>query len=469
MLNTLRSRFILGHTLPLLVIVPLTGIALIYVLETQVLLANLATETKSQAVLLAQLATDYPDIWTDSLRAQAFVRRFQPDLTVHIVLLTPQGRVLASGVSADELGNPILGAPGLNEALTGQLSVQTDYSQRLDAQVVDAFVPVYGLDQHIIGVIRLTHQLVGVYDQFYRLRLFIAGILGVALVLGAGVGLLLALNLERPLRQLTESIYHLASGEPMVSLPEQGPAEMRMLVHTFNSVVERLHALEGMRRQLLANLVHELGTPLGALNSAITALQTGAAEQTMLREDLIAGMADEVHHLRRLLDDLARLYDQFLGTLRLSFERVALSEWLPPVLTTWQAAAEAKGLQWQTQIPDDLPTLQIDADRVAQILGNLLSNAVKYTKTGGIVSITAKRVNSQVCICIKDTGAGIPMDEQPRIFDPFYRGRASGRFAEGMGLGLTIAMNLAQAHGGKLEVESELGKGSYFTLWLPMK
>jgi histidine kinase len=102
-------------------------------------------------------------------------------------------------------------------------------------------------------------------------------------------------------------------------------------------------------------------------------------------------------------------------------------------------------------------------------LGNPLTNADKYTKTGGIVSITAKRVNSQVCICVKDTDAGIPMDEQPRIFDPFYRRRASGRFAKGMGLGLTIAMNLAEAHGGKLEMASELGKGSYFTLGLPMK
>ncbi len=470
MLNTLRSRFILSHTLPLLVIVPLMGIALIYVLETQVLLVNLAADAKSQAVILAQLATDHPDIWSDPTRAQAFVRQVQPGMTANIMLLDTQGRLLASGNPADNqrTANPIT-SPGMNEALAGQVSVQTDYSQRLDAEIVDVFVPVHGNNQQVIGVIRLTHLFAGVADQFSRLRLFIAVILGMALLIGAGVGLVLALNLERPLRQLTESVYHLASGESKVSLPEQGPSEMRTLLRAFNTVVDRLHTLEETRRQLLSNLVHELGTPLGALNSGIQALQGGAIEHTALREELLTGMADEVHHLRRLLADLARLYDQVSGTLRLSLGPLALNEWLPHILATWQMAAQAKSLQWQPQIADNLPIVRADPDRLAQVLGNLLSNAIKYTKSGGTISITAKREANRVCICVSDTGVGIPADELALIFNPFYRGRAGGRFAEGMGLGLTIAQNLMIAQGGNLEVESTPGKGSRFTLWLPVQ
>jgi signal transduction histidine kinase len=469
MLDTLRSRFILSHTLPLLVIVPLMGIALIYILETQVLLVNLAAETKSQALILGQLANEYPDLWTNPATAQAFVRQAQTGSTARVMLVDAQGRLLASGNSSDDQrGSNLLTVAGMSEALAGRESVQTNYSQRLDAEIVDVFVPVRGSNQQVIGVIRLTHPLGGVYAQFSRLRLFIAGILGVALVLGAGVGLVLALNLERPLRQLTQAVYHLASGEPKEPLPEQGPAEMRVLLRAFNTVVERLHGLEETRRQLLSNLVHELGTPLGALNSGILALQRGAVEQAALRQELLAGMADEVQHLRRLLDDLAQLYDQLVGNVNLNPQPVALGEWLPRLLTTWQQAAQAKGLKWQTQLADDLPTLQADPDRLAQILGNLISNAIKYTRAGGSVSVTARCEDSQVCLCVSDTGVGIPADEQVRVFQPFYRGRAGGRFAEGMGLGLTIAQDLARAHGGRLEMDSTPGKGSRFTLWLPI-
>ena len=242
---------------------------------------------------------------------------------------------------------------------------------------------------------------------------------------------------------------------------------MRTLLRTFNTFVERLRALEENRRQLLSNLVHELGTPLGALNSGIQALQGGAVEQAALRQDLIADMVVEVQRLRRLLDDLARLYDQLLGTLRLELAPIQLGEWLPRVLTTWQTAAHAKGLEWQSDLENNLPTIQADSDRLVQILGNLISNAIKYTKSGGTITVTAKRDAGRVCICVSDTGVGIPTDEQQLIFNPFYRGRTGGRFAEGMGLGLTIAQNLAVAHGGKLQVESTPGKGSRFSLWLP--
>ncbi len=469
MLDTLRSRFVVSHALPLLLIVPLTGIALIYVLETQVLLPSLATETQGEAVLLAEMVSDDPGVWSNSASAQAFVHRVQNDLSARIMLLDAQGRLLGSSDPNDaaRLGQPLAFA-GLNRILAGQSSVHTNYSEHLDSESADAFVPVFGASHQVIGVVRLTHQLASVFERFLRLRVFIGAVLGVALVLGAMVGFILALNLERPLQQLTQSVNRLSEGQELTPMFEQGAKEVRVLLHAFNTMTERLRMSEETRRQLLSNLVHELGTPLGALNSGLQAMRGGAAEQPELRQELLVGMEEEVRQLRRLLDDLARLYDRVLGAVKLNLQPLALNEWLPRALTTWRQAAQAKGLQWNVEIPAELPVVRADADRLAQILGNLLSNAIKYTPGGGAISVAAQREVDRVGICITDTGIGIPSDEQAVIFTPFYRGRSGGRFAEGMGLGLTIANDLATAHGGRLEVESTPGQGSRFRLWLPI-
>ena len=469
MLNTLRSRFILSHALPLLLVVPLMGIALIYVLETQVLLPAVGSETQAEAILVAELASDHPDIWASAPNAQAFVQRVQRDVPARIMLLDAQGRLLASSDPADaaRVGKR-LAEPGLNEDLAGQTSVHTDYSQHLDSQTADAFVPVLGANHQVIGVVRVTYQLASVFERFLRLRVFVGAIAVLALILGAAVGLILALNVERPLQQLTQSVYSLSLGHELTPLPEQGTTEVRVLLHAFNTLTERLRTLEETRRLLLSNLVHELGTPLGALNSGIQALRRGAVEEADLRQELLAGMEDEVRHLRRLLDDLARLHDQVLGGVKLKVQPLALDDWLGRVLAPWREAAQAKGLHWNVEIPGDLPVVQADADRLAQVLGNLLSNAIKYTQADGTITVAARGEGNRVCICVSDTGIGIPPAEQALIFNPFYRGRSGGPFAEGMGLGLTIARDLVTAHGGRLEVESVPGQGSRFQIWLPV-
>jgi two-component system sensor histidine kinase BaeS len=470
MLNTLRRRFILSHALPLLLIIPLMGIALVYVLETQVLLPNLYNEAKEEAMLIAETAADHPGIWYDPAQAQAFVTRVEPYLKDRVMLLDPRGHLLASSDSDDveRLGQS-LEIPGLAEALAGKVSGRTFYSQRLREETVDVLVPVVGPDQHVAGVIRLTYRLASIYEQFLRLRSFIAGVLAVGLLLGAAVGWVLALNLERPLQQVTQAIYRLASGQQLTPLPEQGPEEIRLLSQAVNTLVGRLQTLERARRQLLANLVHELGRPLGALHSAIQALQSGADEDVALRQELLMGMEAEVHRLERLLDDLTHLHDRVLGTLELICQPTALSNWLPGVLVTWREAAQAKRLHWEATVPTDLPTLEVDPDRLAQALGNLLSNAIKYTSPGGTVSVGAGVKDGAVWIRVSDTGLGIPPEEQAQIFTPFYRGYRGRRFPQGMGLGLNITRDLVAAHGGRLELESTPGLGSHFTIWLPSK
>jgi signal transduction histidine kinase len=469
MLRTLRGRYVLSHVLPLLIAVPLMGTALLYGLETQVLLANLASEVQGQALLTARITAGHPDIWNDPAKAQALVDNIDPDIEARVMLLDPGCQLLASSdpTDSDRVGYQ-LQAPGCAIALNGEVSVSNAYSQRLHDEIVDVLVPVLGTDGQVAGIVRLSHERINVLERFLRLRYVIVGVLLGGLLLGAVAGWVLALNMEQPLREVTETVSQLADGRRLTLLPERGPLEIHRLITSVNSLVERLHSLEQARQQLLSNLVHELGRPLGALHSAIEALLGHSGENPAVRRELLSGMDTEVDQLGRLLDDLARLHDQELGMLELSRRPVDLSEWLRHMAAPWREMAQARGLHWKTAVPSDLPALEVDPERLGQAVGNLLSNAIKYTPRKGTVSLSAGVEKEEVWIRVSDTGRGILPSEQGRIFAPFYRSQRGRRFPQGMGLGLNIAQGMLAAHGGRIEVESTPGLGSHFTLWLPL-
>ena len=206
-----------------------------------------------------------------------------------------------------------------------------------------------------------------------------------------------------------------------------------------------------------------------SLRSAIQALAKGAGDDPQLLSDLTTGMDEETARLQNILEELAHLHDQILGSLELHSESVDLGEWLPIVILPWSEAAAEKRLDWQTEIPSDLPTIEVDRLRFAQVIGNLLSNAIKYTPSGGRVDISAGRNDGALWIRIADNGPGIPDEEHEKIFQPFYRGDQGRRIKQGMGLGLSIARDLTIAHGGYIDLETQPGEGSAFTIWLPLE
>ncbi len=465
-MRTLRGRLILSHILPLLLVIPLVAAALVYILETQSQLTSLADEMVAQGATTANMASTQPVIWADSAEAQRFVTLYSVQSRSQVMLFDANGDLLA----ASEVGSGQLGqTPDLADvyaALAGEREVHVNYSTSLQAEIVQVLVPVVGPNQEVMGAVHMTQGLSQLHERFTGLRRLIIGTLLVGLVLGVVLGLVLALSLGRSLQRVTDAIYGVATGQQWETLPEQDPEEIRMLLRAFNTLIEQLKLLEESRRHLLANLVHELGRPLGAVQSALHALLNGAEEEPELRRDLLEGMDDQVQRLRPLVDSLADLHGQVLGSLELNREPVSLSVWLPRAVIPWRQAAHDKGLYWEINIPDSLPLVEIDPDRLAQALGNLLSNAIKYTPEGTI-SIEAEAKRDQVAISIVDSGIGIAPSEQERIFEPFYRSQRDRRFPQGMGLGLSIARDLVVAHGGTLTVESVPGEGSRFVILLP--
>lgn len=466
-MRSLRARLILSHIIPLLIVIPLVGIALTYLLETQVLLAGLSTELERQALLVAAVASDYPEIWFEQDEAQAFADMVGGRLSARVSLLRADGVLLAStDLTHQTLVGQQMDVPALSELILTGSAVRVDYGEQPGTGAAEVLVPAI-IGPRLVGVIQLTDPLSNVYERFPRTRTLIASVVLGGLVLGMVIGWLFAVSLGRTLRRATDTIQQMASGQALAPVSEQGPQEVRLLLHAFNTLTGRLQNLEKARQRLLANLVHELGRPLGALLSATQALSAGASGDPELRKELLSGMETETMRMQRLLDDITHLYDQTPGSLELERKPVALHSWLGNVLGPWREATRDQQLSWHVDLPDDLPVVEIDSDRLAQALENVTSNAVKYTPSGGTATVTAGMDAGQVWIRVSDNGPSITSEEQERIFTPFYRGSAGKRFPQGMGLGLSIARDLVAAHNGRIELESAPGTGSVFTICIP--
>jgi signal transduction histidine kinase len=313
----------------------------------------------------------------------------------------------------------------------------------------------------------LTQTLKSTASQFNKLRLLVVWILVIELLLGVLIGMFLASKLASPIKNVSSEVYDIANNERFDPIPEQGPVEIKELATSVNLLASRLKELEETRRRLLANLVHEIGRPLGAILAAIHVMRREPGEDPLIRHELLEGIEKEINRMQPMLDDLAQLHGQVLGTFEVHRSPTNLKEWLPTILVPWEAAAHQKELQWSVHLPEDLPEIHIDKDRIAQALGNLLSNAIKFTPPGGLVRITAGKEPGMIWIEVMDDGPGIFLDEKDLVFEPFYRSETSHRFPQGLGLGLTIAREIINAHGGTLELESTPGSGSRFKFNIP--
>jgi signal transduction histidine kinase len=352
----------------------------------------------------------------------------------------------------------------------GQEFTRVRYSRRQTTEVVEVLVPIFDANGSEIAIIRITDHLSTAQERFSRLRVLIASVLAGGMLIGAIVGLILAITMERPLRHLTRAIegFGTPNAAPLEVDSESGPEEVRVLARAFQRMGDRIHGLEENRRYLLSNIVHELGRPLGALRAADRALLDGAGEDPELRDDLLKGIDGEIDRMEILLDELAGLRDLAAGRAPLRKRMVELSAWLGELLAPWREVALASGLAWSAQIPPDLPPVEIDPGRLGQALGNLLSNALKYTPAPGEVRVSAWADETTWSFRVRDSGPGVPSDEQERIFEPFYRTPPDRHYPQGLGLGLTIARDLVRAHGGEVCLDSCDGAGACFTVRLPL-
>lgn len=285
-------------------------------------------------------------------------------------------------------------------------------------------------------------------------------ILGAAILLTRAFGAMR--HFASPLRAVMEAADHVAEGNYTVRVREQGPPPMRALAHSFNTMTERLQHADRQRRDLMADLAHELRTPLSVLQGRIEGLVDGVYARD---DDQLLQLLEETQVLSRLIEDLRTLALSDAGVLELHRETTDLVSLLRDVVRSFDAVADARGVSVSVSEPAAAITLDVDPLRMRAVFTNLLSNAVRHTPAGGAVTMSLSSSEERVSIAVKDTGEGMPAEDVARMFDRFYKGSTS----RGSGLGLTIAKNLVTAHGGEIAASSQVGEGTTVTVTLPRR
>jgi len=284
----------------------------------------------------------------------------------------------------------------------------------------------------------------------------IAGL--VALLLGS----LLAQNLARPIRQLTEATHAMAGGQLGQQVTVSTRDEVGELAAAFNQMSSDLARASQLRKQMTADLAHDLRTPLTILRGYTEGLQSGRVTGSPA---IFATMHGEVEHLQHLVEDLRTLSLADAGELTLNRRAVDPRALLERTGLAYFMQAEQQGVTLRVEADSTLPAIMVDTDRLTQVLNNLVSNALRHTTQGEIV-LSAATAEQHVQLTVSDTGAGIAPEDVPFIFDRFYSAdKSRQRFADyTTGLGLAIAKAIVEAHAGTIDVASVLGQGTTFTL-----
>lgn len=304
-------------------------------------------------------------------------------------------------------------------------------------------------------------------EQFLRdlrLALLQAGL--IAASLGLLLGVLIAGGLTAPLRRLADAARTLRSGGAVAALPVRGPREVATAMHAFNEMAASLEEAEQLRRRMVADIAHELRTPLTVIQGNLRALLDDVYP---LSKTEIATVYDETLMLRRLVDDLRELTLAEAGQLSLHCQALDAAVLVRQSADAFGELARERGIGFSIDVPEGLPLVLADADRVAQVIHNLLGNALRHTPDGGSVALAIQAEGTLLRFAVRDSGAGIRPEDLPHVFDRFWRAeRSRSREYGGSGLGLAIARELIEAQGGQIGVESRIGQGSCFWFALPI-
>ena len=285
-----------------------------------------------------------------------------------------------------------------------------------------------------------------------------------ATVIALALAWLLARTLTRPIRALMAATQAMMRGELGTQVTIRTPDELGELGAAFNQMSRDLARSLHLRRQMTADIAHDLRTPLSVILGYTEALHEGK-----FRGDpaIYAVLHDEAQHLNRLIDDLRTLSLVEAGELPQWRMPTPPQDLLTRTAVAHAVQAEQRGVRLEVAAADNLPLVEVDPERMAQVLGNLVNNALRYTPAGGVVRLAAHADGETVCLTVRDTGPGIAPEELPLIFERFYR-RDKARTANGeSGLGLPIAKSLVETHGGTLTAASPPGEGAMFTITLP--
>jgi signal transduction histidine kinase len=374
-------------------------------------------------------------------------------------------------VIVDSAGDVLVQQFPTPSSVTRVLHGQTDTGEAGGSQYYG--YPVYRSGRGIVAAVYLARPVAGggvsgaVRTTLSLLKsvwwqLLLAGAISAAIALG--LARLMARGMTQPIRDMAAAANRLSRGEYGERVAVESRDEIGQLAETFNRMATELESLERLRRDLVANVSHELKTPIAALRAHLENLLDGVEEP---KRETLQVMLEQSERLSRLVEEVLDLSRLESGGVTLTMEPVRLAPLVRQVGREIQIGRE-KSILFHNEVPSELPPVRADSERLHQVLFNLLDNAFRFTPAGGSVTVSAARVDGSCEVTVDDTGPGIPEEHLPFVFERFYRvDSARSRGDGGTGIGLTIVRTVVEAHGGHIWAERREEGGSRFRFELP--
>lgn len=415
----------------------------------------------AQSSFNAEMAIRGSEEYYDVIQAyDALYMRFIQYSTAEFQLLD------ANGYLVDEAGNlaaqPERGL-SLQSAGSGEIQAWRGSLTPNGSQVLAITIPLLQRGE-VIGFARFITSLEPMNSVVWRFGMTIACI--AALITGLAIVLcvLIAGRIVEPIRKLESATLQMAAGDTGVRAVKCHTDEVGQLADSFNQMIASLEDKEKIKNIFIASVSHELRTPLTSILGWTVTLKHERANEQIQTAGLEI-IEEECERLASLVDQLLDFSKFESGNMVLAFERVDLRDLHHRVFDQMTPILSRAGIHWQCISPEKGVFVQMDLSRMKQVLINIIDNAAKFTKSGGTVVLALKEMEDYACIEIKDNGCGIAEAHLPLVFDKFYKGSSSQR---GSGIGLSICKSIVEAHGGRIEVESQVDLGTTFRILLPV-
>jgi signal transduction histidine kinase len=457
---TLRVKLILSQILPILILLPFFGFFLLSTLHA-FYLDHLRGDLLQTGALLTDAVQNDPALADDNSRLQELLRRAGTQTPTRIQIIDRNGMILASTEPEDA---PLIGTTSQEKAVRSALAGKESYETGAN-DVVTVAVPVTSAGR--IGAIRLSLQMSDIGIAFTHLdELVIIGSF-VLTLLSLVIAYILGSTLSRSLRHLANETNFIAKGDYSHHVQVNGDDEVAELARRFNEMADQLTEQRAARQRLLDNIAHELRQPLSAIRTAVEVLQGSVQETHEPIKRLHEGIKSEMDRLGQLTQHLEFMaLDEYLPV-SINKTPVEVTETIDRVVALFESEAQRLGIKLVSKLPETLPPVMADEAALVEVFTNLVGNALKYTPAGGQVCVSAGATQDQIWVCVVDTGMGLTAEEQKQLFKRFYRGDVTRSRPKGIGLGLAIAHELVQAHGGTIQVSSKPEQGATFLVELP--
>lgn len=320
----------------------------------------------------------------------------------------------------------------------------------------------------VIGVIVLISSVNDMMQSLYLLQNNMLMLFVIIALVAMISGTVLSSVIANPLKDLTRGIQRMGKGDFSVRVPEKGSGELFHMAQAFNSMTERIETLDNSRNQFVSDASHELKTPLATMKIMIESLIYQPDMEEELRTEFLSDVNSEIDRLSAIVSDLLTLVHADAHTIKLSRNRMSLASVVKEVAHRLEPLISQKEQQLELDIQDSCD-MYADRSKLEQVVYNLMENAVKYSHTGGKIKVSLYRDGKDARLTVKDDGDGMSEESLKHIFERFYRvDKARSRETGGTGLGLSISKQMVTLHSGKIYAESEEGKGSTFTVILPL-